>query len=539
VDDPINTFNLYFKPSDGTIRSYNPDTGLSIIRGDFNPDMDYLSLDTDGEKQGWEYLVYTLGQDIYVMEYDRDTRARITRIGRFTGTICGLRRQQMVSPRSFETNDNPRILLDRKRIVVAIRQGGTCSSTTNLYYEISFDIQETVSESEIIRREINASNVLGDVVIDYNFVDEENGGLNSDKGRWGFLGYDRDGQQLVLRDNDYSVLWETTLADIESIQQVTSSLAIVQTRTRIYVLNIPELFSLAEQNEEDPILGQSRIAALFDFADYTLIDDNDPEFFFGRYEGNNNSFVVENEDALSLRKDGMTTELLEKDNALFTLDYTLMDNGTLLAIKRFSNTQILVKVDPDSAVATTLVEADLIALKPKDEEIFINTLHRQNSFGFEAHWVDSFGTLTSYGNSQFVFSDDLRNQGNRITLLSSDAVLQEYPLTAPSLYVFDDTETNGRLRFIDPSDVNSNIESEFSFGTLNGDLLSVQSATTVNDELAFLKVNTDSAGDNYQDLYFYDPRDLLDDSVLNSAEKSAEQSEDEVDSMALIDRVEL
>ncbi len=538
-EDPINTFNFYME-SDGTISDFDPETRKSTVFAQWDPSLPSLYLDTNISKQGYEYIAFFRNNRLYVLDYDRDNDGRTTAIASFSGEICDLFRQKEASRRSFSNNTKNRILTDRHALVVAIKDSAVddCSPTSDLYYEVSFEFEDDGS-ADIDIRLVNSSKVLGDILIDYDFVDsEQNSGVNSTRGRSGFLGYDRDGEQLVLRDDNLDVLWEVALEDVESIQQVTNDLVVIETGTEIFVHTISELFSIADQDENQDVPPESRLDALFESPNETVEDDLVPGYEFHNFVGNENSFIIEYTSKLDLWKDASATEVFEKDNDSFDISYGLTDDDRLVVLKIFDDTITLVRVNPDSAISTTLIEADSIDGITLGNDLYFNTLNANGNGGLDAHWVNADGVMRSYENSLFVFANDTRSQKTRILILGSDAdTADQYPLTDASLYAFDPNELNGRLQYTDKN----NRSRDFNFGEVLGDIYGIYSASIINDEYATIILESEreqSAGsgiyETWWDFYYVDPIDLIDASIVDSNEEDVDNNSNERNSLKMM-----
>ena len=65
----INTFRIY--TFDQVIYSFNEETGISTKRGEFDlGENQFIELNTDESKQGYEYAAYIFENTIYLLNYD-------------------------------------------------------------------------------------------------------------------------------------------------------------------------------------------------------------------------------------------------------------------------------------------------------------------------------------------------------------------------------------------------------------------------------------------------------------------------------------
>jgi len=332
----FDTLNLYF--TENEIRSFNPTTGKSEYRADYDPgEHTLIPLDTDDDKQGYELVVYISDSTIKVMDYT-DVK-NPTDIATFdvNDEFC-IFPQVSAAQTSFEGDKKgERILLNQTSILVTPRENGTCSKERDTINRIDFT-SENNSISNITITEVNSSHLLGGTLLDFKHapttVTEE------DKvGRYGFLGYDNAGEQLHFYSSESTTIWETALPNtslvnaIPTIQQVTDKEVLIQQDGDLYLKDIAELFDVAttDSTTTPDIPSDSKVTALFENSSSLKLTEAALDKI--QIASNGTEFALVDGTAVYIKKQDQTKfqRLVPKDISVQTLNIKMTDNGTLLA----------------------------------------------------------------------------------------------------------------------------------------------------------------------------------------------------------------
>ena len=370
----INTLNLYFTKNE--IRSFNSVTGENTWRANYNEgENTLLTLNTDNDKQGHEFVVYVDDGTIKIMDY---LDASSTGIATYNTNdeICIFPRVT-AAQNSFEGDTKgERILIDQTSILVTQKENGICSKESEVFNRIDFTLG---SENDHTVTEVNSSHLLGDTLLDFAHRPTS----SEDKpGRYGFLGYDKIGGQLHLYNSEGATIWETALSNTSPvnappiIQQVTKKEVLIQQNGVLYLNDIAALFDIASTDTTTiPNIPQgSQVAALFENKELNLkLTDTELEKI--EFASNGTIFALVDDGAVYLKKQNQTqfqTEppLAPKDNSVKKLDIKMTDNGTLVVHRTFSS-QIHIRLENfvNNNNPTPLIP---LSLEINGEELIVN-----------------------------------------------------------------------------------------------------------------------------------------------------------------------
>lgn len=525
----INSFHIY--TSDQTIFSFNEETGISTKRGEFDAgEHQFIELNTDESKQGYEYAVYAFDNGIYLLNYDKAKNGKITKLTQFAQnhTICSIIPTKTASRAAFtDGKASNRSTLDLPIVTIELEAAGqNCDSLFNLRDKLDFSqiLDDDAFTNTISRTAGTSETVLGGLVVDYrsggSAIINQNQDL-SDKGSIGFLGYDLTGSKLVF---NYAIdaekdQWSTDLDSDPTVipfsKQVSSKLVLVQGDNDLFVLNAEKLFTINTESSDIPI--QSKIDALLSDANASML--NSSTVITNRSQ-NDETFLVKHDNSLFYFDGANFSEIPNNQIQNETkIDFDLTsDNNALVIHENPDSSQTLLAISTLSGEATTILTAEKIELQVIGSEFFINTLELEFGAGWQAHWFKTVNSRTTYHNSRFIFAHDIRGIDNTLFLLSSDEDESEAEMIKPSLYMFDKTQSNGRKKGLN----NNKSRVDFSFGKLNTNVSEIVSSVIVNDKYAKLTlrgINQDTnVGRAVSEQYFFDPSESV------SAEDITDQS---------------
>ena len=516
----INSFHIY--TADQTIYSFNEDTKQSTKRGEFDAgEHQFIELNTDESKQGYDYAVYAFENGIYLLDYDKDNNGKITKLTQFAQnkTICSIIPKKTASRAGFSDGKaSNRSTLDLPIVTIELKaEGQICDPLLNLRDKLDFSqiIDDDASKNSIIRTAGSSEAVLGGLVIDYR-----SGGVSasdpdadiSNKGKIGFLGYDLIGSKIVF---NYSVnaekdQWSTYLASDPNIvpfsKQVSSNFVLVQGDEDLFVLNAQNLFTVNTASSTIPI--QDKIDALFSNPHESMLDSSPVET---NRSQNQETFLVKHDNNLFYFDSTNFTEIpFNQIQSETKIDFDLTTDNTALVVQENpDSSQTLVAISTLSGEATTILTAEKVELQVIGNEFFINTLELENAAGWQAHWFKSLNSPVTYENSRFIFAHDMRERVNTLLLLSSDDEKSEAAMIKPALYLFDKTQVNGRKKGFDKNENRV----EFSFGTLNTNVSSIELSFINNDKfgkLILTGVNMDTGvGRAVREYYYFEPSETV------------------------------
>tara|TARA_R110001592_G_scaffold61350_4_gene186953 strand:+ start:10372 stop:12084 length:1713 start_codon:yes stop_codon:yes gene_type:complete len=518
VDIPdINTFNIY--THEQIIYSFDEVTKISTRRGKFNSgDNQFIELNTDETKQGYEYAAYVFDNSIYLINYDKESNAAITKLTEISSTriICGLIPHTSSSEASFtdKTKSN-RSTLDLPIITIEHQKTGeSCDPELNFRDTLKFKtvLDSPVNVSGITKTSGKSENVFGGLVIDYSASASLLEDTTNKYNETGFLGQEIAGNKIVFNylsksEND---TWEADFyptSGVQAINQASNNHVVVQNDEEVYVLNAKNLFTINTASSSQPV--QENINALFSVSSLTL--DNASPITFNQRQ-NVNNFLIKHENTLFYFAPPdfyqiPSNETQASQNAL-KMAFDLTSDNTALVIQESNNIQTLIAISASSGQSTTILSAIKIAFYIKGNEFYVNTLELESNAGWQAHLFKRLNnnyTSTTYNNSRFIFADDLREMRNTIFLLSSDHTDSETQMIKPSLYLFDSGEANGRKKGLSSNKTSV----DFSFGKLNTNVEDIRSSTIINDKygkIVLKGINEDlEAGRSVEENYYFNP----------------------------------
>lgn len=538
----INTFNIYTSGQNIYSFSYNEETKTSsrTLRAKFDGgENQFIELNTDDSKQGFEYAAYVFENGIFLLNYDKATNGKITKLTQVAqdAVICSIVPRKTASRDAFrDSKRSNRSTRDLPILTIEYQNGPACTPASNFRDTLDFSavIDDNPFVNTVSKSAGKSEFVLGELVTDY-----ASAGLvlsndsQSNKGSTGFLGFDTIGKKLVL---NYTVdgeddQWSTSLISLQDrlplSQQVSNLHVLVQNDDELYVLNTVDIFKINTEASNVPV--QARIDDLFQFPTTIMPNETTVEVSRSQYR---DKFLIKHDNALFFFQNGNFTQI--PSNQIQNepkIDFDLTANDIALVIQEnFDSSQSLILIPALSEQASTLITAEKIELQVIDNEFYVNTLELNPGAGWQAHWYrNNLSAPASYNNSRFVFSHDLREINNTLLLLSSDDSVSAEIMIKPSLFIFDKNQANGRKKGITEGKVKRRVD--FSLGQFNTNISTIEHGSIVNDLFGKIVITGDNLDSGVatavQEHYYFNP------SQTHPATELSEQS------LRLMSRIEL
>jgi hypothetical protein len=523
----INTFNIFTNKQN--IYSFNEETKISSKRAEFNlGENQFIELNTDETKQGYEYAVYVSDHSIYLLNYDKASNAEIIKLTDISSnqTVCGIFSHKTSSKASFQDKvSSNRSTLNLPIITIEYQKTDQfCDPELNSRDTLDFSsiIENSSDISNIVKTSGKSENVLGALITNYSASSavtdiESNSNNNS-----GFLGQDLAGNKIAFNyttdsENDY---WETSFyptTGVQVIRQASNKHVVLQDDEELFVLNSENLFTVNKESSTFPV--QDNIDSLFSLR--SLLLDTSSSISFNQRQ-NEDTFLIKQDNTLYYYQAPEFTQIPSNEtqsaqNAT-KVEFDLTSDNTALVLQEANNIQTLLAISTVSGQSTTILSASKVEFYIIDTEFYVNTLELEAGAGWQAHWFKRLNTIytpKTYNNSRFIFAKDLRSIRNSIYLLSSNSEFSEDEMIKPSLYKFDNSQTNGRQKGIS----SDNISVDFSLGKLNTNVSDVNASAVINDEYGKIQltgVNEDgNVGLAVEEQYYFNPSQVKADPNLN------------------------
>lgn len=528
----INTFNMY--TYDQKIYSFNEDTGSSTKRGEFNVgENQFIELNTDEEKQGYEYAVYVFENSVYLLNYDKDSNAKRIELAELYSSqeVCGLIPHKTASEKSFaDKGKSNRSTLDLPIITIEYKQENqVCDPELNTRDTLNFSTAIKENEDnllDIFKTTGKSEDILGGHIIDYSSdnnsrldqIFEDDDDIDYDYGASGFLGKKTAIANTEIIDTivfSYKVdgihdQWEKVLspsAGVQKISQVSNDQVLVQEGKDIYILKTEKLFTLNTEENSTPI--PDRINSLF-LNPYLTLDDNTA--ITSNPTQNDDTFIIKQNNKIYFYQDEKF-QVVPANEAPVVQNTTkikadLTDNDIVLVLQESNNIQTLVAIPGKTGLSSTVLSADSIEFHIIGDEFYANSLNFGQNIGWQAHWFkknnDNFVRKT-YNDSRFLFTKNLQAKSSDLYLLSSDTPSIDNKIIDPSLYKYDRKQSNGRKK--GKSKKSGTIA--FSYGKLNTNVSDIINSTIINDiygRITLKGINKDSgAGRSAEEYYYFNP----------------------------------
>lgn len=528
----LKTKNLYFTSdtSDETrniVRSFNPKNGEhnDIVKYD-KGEHTLITLNTDNDEQGYDKIIYSLDNTIYVMNSEKTEKK--LKLASFDDEVC-IFPNAIPDQTSFEgSTKGERIFVDHTSVFITSRTDSECDTKAAKIKKINF-----TDENQITVREVSAAHLWGETLFDFDYKPGNDTNNNdeddTDPGRYGFLGTNyntQNGLQLNFYDEESNLIWETSYTapnSLPTIEQVTQTEVLIQISGAVYVQNIKNLFDINTSSSDNVPTG-SKIEALFKEPLITLENTDISEL---QTASNGSSFALIDDGEIFFYDNTMSAENKFRDlslsnNTVLDLQIDMMDNGTLLLHRTFPNTstnvQTLFRYNTTSNTSTSIINVgtdSTIEFQTHDNNIYINTF---SPTGWKSLWLNKFFSEENFENSLFAFTKNSRsaNAETELFLIASDlASTSDGYLTKPKLYAFDPAnKTTGRKQYKKGKD---SPFTDFIFGSFTVDVKEVSDSEIFNDVYGKLKLSvvraiSDIASDG-SDTYFFNPAEQSSDEI--------------------------
>lgn len=563
--DPINTLNIYFEPTmlNGEevtgIYSFNPDNGVSTLRdthliSDSPEQLKAITLDTDSEKPGYEYLAYTkLDEEqkhaVYLLDYDKDSNGRIRKLWAFESEICSLSPRFTISKAFIDNEEfNASKLPDRQTIGISTAPNNNCDEATNSIFEVSFDFEERRAADRIKLKQLNF--VPRASIVDYNF-NQDIFSTTEDVGRIAELGDDRN-SNIILKSSGGEIIWSTPLPDNATslfATQVNNTEVVLQVADKLYVFNSQTLFEAAELDASDNTPNTTILDSLFDTHKLVLAENDLSQAV--RITSNDTNFVVQDGRTLHFFNEGQFEEVYSvSGNPLIESIEVYLPSTNIIYIKQiFAAHHTLIKVEKAlngswiagaSLVGTN--QADIMDIHVIGKNLYINTLNLGdpgNTTGWQAHLLsydddNQLTTKLSYTNSLFLLPTESDSQQKHEFLISSAPDTSSNPLLSARVFSFDARRPLGQEIFIiddnendeqdedDSNPIDDTVQLDengkaihINFGEIPFDVAATPSNTEyINREYAYFEI-ADANETLAPKRYYFNPDDRKNQTLLN------------------------
>lgn len=523
----INTFNIFIENIDppgpgaeSAAYSYHPETQTLRERARFYQGENlHLEMDTNRDKQGFEYLAFVAEDDldpsisaVYLLNYDKDSRGRVTKLSAFPSEICGIypiytRSSQVIEEQSplDSTQVNDTVL----EIHTASVGFPTCDASTNLAYELDFDTDDLDSTQVKIKNYIERA-----FITDFNGRDD-----NNVRGIVYHL-VDNNKGQLSLIDSDDTTLWTVELpAGAQRIYaaQVTTSDVLLQTNNRVYVRNIVDLITAANNDDATPTPTplQERVFGP-SYLELVNSDESNPITW--------TTSSVSDGKRLLVHEAGFFEEIYEVSAAASDYQVFEVRNEEYLVIESEAGQERLIRLTNDGAswnASQALLNsqnADEIIVHYDQSSYYISALNLGGIIdGWTSIQTEHYQTQeNTYPNTVFVATKQFSTDPAEIYILQSQDSSAAGELINPELFSYDVDRPDGRkLRTDSNGEIiqQNNIAQAVTFGEVSG-LVSSLSSTPIqiNDSFARIGLLFDDLSTGQ---FYFDPSETDDESLAS------------------------
>jgi len=475
LDEPkkvpeINSLNIFFEEMEyegirrGVVRSidYDEGDGLPKVRDFYSPGENMaIALNTDAEKQGFEYAVYALNNEqsseVKLLDYDKDIDDKEQSLQKFQATICGVHSLVVSNPEAFdEDSDFALTALDDNAVIVSVNDD-TCDNETNQQYRIRFK-RNNFDEFEITeRRSVSSAELYGAHFFDPGFVQpvednsdnedesEDNGvqePIPPGEGLW--IGYDNVGSSLRLRTDEGVILAETAFSSIQTptFTVIGDKTIVIQADSDIYIIRQEDLRLVASgaTNSPDGLSPESNFAKIVQSSNLTLSDDSENPALV---EHNSIDFIIDDAGSLRLFRDNKF-KLIEDLSTLSDYQFGLSQNGLTYIVSDFeTHKSLITRFNPDFSDSNTLIaNAADIDFRIIGDDVLVNSVNSEQFSGWRSTKIDNNNVDEFVNNAAFLFTYDSDEQKDKAYILYSESPSAE-TLINPGVYVYDPDAENG------------------------------------------------------------------------------------------------
>lgn len=518
----INTLNIIFTPlaSDPTltgIYSVEADAQRRVLRASHKTGEQFaIELDTDRDKQGYEYLAYVAEdqQDstrdaVYLMDYDRDSQGRIRKVFSLPQTICALstraRNDESVTD---ERNRRASTLVHKSSVImhVATPTNLDCSGADTTNYELKFDFaQEEVKDQLSVTQE---SFYVRETLLSYRTNN------NQQRGQVYYLADNLAGTAMLL-DEDYGLVWSVALPDnAQKIQalQAENGTVLMQVGSRIYIRALDDLLSVSDPSQSNS--GTAIAQRVFGPVFYQLqnSDEQSPATFYPDAGG----VLFKDGRELVIHNNNSFERVIEFDSEVINEQIIVSSGSDIAIVMRFSNRAQFVharRTNDQWLPSTQLLGgqfASQMSIDSHDKGLIINTTSLGGpDQGIQAFYGESFdSSFKRLRNAALLTRTELELDidSPHIYLLAGTDLGAAQTLQNPSLYEFDSEQSDGRKLKLDAEgktilDDTGSQALRVNYGQIQANISNVQPTLRFNNrQSAFITYRTT---DNAQAQWFW------------------------------------
>lgn len=502
----INTFNIFIENIDppgpgaeSAAYSYHPETQTLRERARFYQGENlHLEMDTNRDKQGFEYLAFVADDRenpstsaIYLLDYDKDSLGRVTKLQEFPSQICGIypiytRSNEVIDERtpleSIQVNDT---LLE---VHTASVNTPSCDDQTNLVWLVDFDPSNFGETTLEIKNHITRA-----LITDYSGRDSDN-----------ILGLthhlvDNNKGQLSLLDSDGKTLWSVELpANAQRVYaaQVRASDVIIQTNDRVYSRSIRDLIdaNVSSGSSPSPISLEERVFGPY----YLQLNNSDEDSPISWTRSS-----VSDGKRLLIAKEGYFEEIYEIPASVSDFEVIEVSSEQLLIIETENNQDRLVQLNYDgfnwisSQALLNSQTADKISAHYARNNYYVSALNLGGVINgwTSIHSEQSDFQENTFPNTLFITTRKFSSGSQQVYILQSEDITASGALDNPSLFVFDPERPLGRKLKTDDNDevIYEDDEAQtLGFGRLGVAILSADNLNLeLNDKFTRLDLFTE------------------------------------------------
>jgi hypothetical protein len=559
----INTLNIFF--NNQSIHFFDSESDTSTELATFDAATEkftkVIELNTNSNKQGYEFAAYASDDTIYLLDYDKDSVTRTHKLTEINAQLCGIAPSDLPSQYAYEDkHPSGRSIMHATEVILALTdheaESDTACASENVHYEsVSFDNlfdddtrNDTVFERSLLANgtasaEVNIVEPTAVLIIDYGtgntaLTEEEieaEQELPNDA-LFGHLYYEHESRNLnfkyTLDDIDFA--WSTQFPESEtgnsvSIWQASTSDVLIKQNENLFVIPVSKFFNIDDFDNDITVPIQNRIDALFSTPNQVF--ESDPGLITLNKSKRNDSFVIKTQNKLLYYPNPDDTNFIalprsESADSLtkIKLDFDLTANNEVLVLKQDSETkQRLSIISTTSQEESTLVTtegnelvADRVEFHILESTFFANTFNLDQNTTWQAHKFnklnENYATET-YENSRLLYLLNLHEPIDSLILISTNS---NNPATSdimeiPSLYDFDADIDSGRKQARNED----NILVDLSFGWFNSNISDLTSGTIINDLYSRLNFDANHETIDVKELYFFNPSQEIPDPSIN------------------------
>jgi hypothetical protein len=483
----IDTKHIYTR--DATIYRFHPESGQSTVIDTFDPgEHKFEPMDTDPDKQGYEYALYVKDNTIRLLNYSNAAGSAVELIDSPGAHVCSIHARDSAPEQAFNINVSDRFpAFDLFIMDVALNTDASCSADTSVYYAIDF--LDLVSGSRQFGvypdwHQTSSAYVHGTMLKNHAPVVQEDPDTGATV-RWGYIGYDIANGLVSFHDQNNDLAWARAIPGDGSIPrffQAARDRVLIQSGNALYLHTIArDVFTIGQSTGDSDLPGMPPLDALFE----------NPMLITSFADGNNPVGIATDGASFAITDGRLIHFYDSSDNGGRLLEqvFPVAPDTEILKVRLLPNGQqprIVVHTrttDNNNNVlhSLSIVNAqtggvllaqsgDDIQFEVASDELFFNVF--SSATGWTAsHLVNPVEQMASrrdYAQSLFAFADDRRSRDEYVLILSSDTIDASGYLVDPLVAPFSRSQalgfyTGNLLGYIEGTVRSSNLDATPNF----------------------------------------------------------------------------